>query len=73
LQRELHARKTDDQWHKWGLALALVAAAQSTPAKAGPLLAESQAALDSLPAEARGLRNSQNVQRLIADARRTTR
>ncbi|HVN34205.1 MAG TPA: hypothetical protein VMU96_02995, partial [Casimicrobiaceae bacterium] len=72
LQRELHARKTDDQWHKWSLALALVAAAESTPAKAGALLAESQAALDSLPAEARGLRNSQIVQKLIADARRAT-
>src|SRR5262249_40539544 len=58
LQRELHARKTDDQWHKWSLALALVAAAESMPGKAGALLAESQAALDSLPAEARGVRNS---------------
>ena len=33
LQRELHARQTDDQWHKYSLALALVAAAQSTPAQ----------------------------------------
>ena len=72
LQRELHARKSDDQWHKWSLALALVAVAESSPAKASVLLAESQAALDSLPAEARGLRNSQNVQKLIADARRAT-
>jgi hypothetical protein len=69
-QRELNARKTDDQWHKWSLALALVAAAESTPAKSGVLLAEAQAALDSLPADARGVHASQMVQKLIADARR---
>jgi conflict system STAND superfamily ATPase len=72
-QRELHARKTDDQWHKWNLALALLAAARSTPAKSGALLAEAQAALDSLPAEARGVHASQMVQGLIADARRGSR
>ena len=72
-QRELNARKTDDQWHKAGLALALVAAAESTPAKAGTLLAEAQAALDSLPAEARSVHSSQMVQRLITDARRPAR
>jgi len=70
LQRELHARQTDDQWHKFSLALALVALAQSTPAKSGALLAEAQTALDSLPAEARGLRTSQMVQGLITGARR---
>jgi len=70
LQRELHARQTDDQWHKYSLALALVAAAQSSPAQRSTLLAEAQAALDSLPAEARGLHSSKMVQRLIADARR---
>ena len=70
LQRELHARQTDDQWHKFGLALALLAAAQSTPAKTAALLAEAQAALDSLPAEARGVRTSQMLLALIADARR---
>ena len=70
LQRELHARQTDDQWHKYSLALALVAAAQSSPAQRSTLLAEAQAALDSLPAEARGLHSSKMVQRLIANARR---
>ena len=72
-QRELHARRTDDQWHKVSLALALVAAAESTPAKAGALLAEAQAALDSLPAEARDVHTSRVVQGLITDARRTAR
>jgi hypothetical protein len=72
-QRELNARKTDDQWHKWSLALALLAAAESTPAKAAVMLAEAQAALDSLPAEARGVHASQMVQKLIADARRAAR
>jgi hypothetical protein len=73
LQRELHARQTDDQWHKFSLTLALLAAAQSTPAKTGALLAEAQAAFDSLPAEARGLRTSQMVRGLIADARGAAR
>ena len=72
-QRELNARKTDDQWHKWSLALALVAAAESTPAKASVLLAEAQVALDSLPADARGVHASRVVQGLITDARRTAR
>ena len=70
-QRELHARKTEDQWHKIGLALALLAVAQSTPDKSGALLAEAQATLDSLPAEARGVRTAQTLQGLIAEARRT--
>ena len=73
LQRELHARQTDDQWHKFGLALALLATAQATPAQAGALLAEAQAALDSLPGEARNVRTSQMVQALIADARQARR
>ena len=68
-QREIHARKSDDQMHKLDLAVALLAMAQSTPAQARPLLAEAQAAFDSLPAEARGLRTSQLVQSLIAQAR----
>ncbi len=72
-QREFSARKTDEQWHKLSLALALLASAQSTPSKAGALLAEAQAALDSLPAEARGARRSLTAQALIADARRATR
>ncbi len=72
-QRELDARRTDDQWHKLSLALALMAAAKSTPAKTGALLVEAQAALDSLPAEARGVHTSRVVQGLITDARRTAR
>ena len=70
LQRELHARQTDDQMHKVSLALALVAMAQATPAKASALLGDAQTAFDSLPAEARGLRSSQMLLALIADARR---
>jgi hypothetical protein len=73
LQRELHARQTDDQMHKLSLALALVAAAQATPAKASALLADGQAAFDGLPAEARDLRSSQMVQALITDARQGLR
>ena len=69
-QRQLHARKMEDQWHKWSLALALLASAQSTPAKNGVLLAEAQTVLDSLPAEARGVHASQMLKGLIADARR---
>ena len=60
----------EDQWHKWSLALALLASAQSTPAKNSALLAEAQAVLDSLPAEARGVHASQTLKGLIADARR---
>ena len=70
LQREVHARETDDQMHKLSLCLALVAAAWGTPDQAKALLAQAQAAFDSLPAEARDLRSSQLVQGLIADARR---
>jgi hypothetical protein len=73
LQREVHARQTDDQWHKFGLALALLAVAQSTPANASALLAEAQTALDSLPAESRAVRTSHMLQGLIADARRAGR
>ena len=69
-QREVHARQTDDQMHKLGLGLALVAAAWSTPDQANALLAQAQAAFDSLPAEARDLRSSQLLRGLIADARR---
>lgn len=69
-QREVHALQTDDQMHKLGLSLALVAAALSTPDKAKALIAQAQAAFDSLPAEARELLNSQLVLGLIADARR---
>lgn len=63
-------RHTDDQWHKYSLALAPVAAAQSTPARHSTLLAEAQAAPDSLPAEVRGVRSSKMAQGLIADSRR---
>ena len=68
LQREVHARQTDDQMHKLGLVLALVAAARAMPDNARTLLAQAQAAFDSLPAEARDLRSSQLLQGLIADA-----
>lgn len=70
LQRELHARQTDDQMHKQSLALALVAMAQSAPAQRSTLLAEAQAAFNSMPPEARGVKSSKMVQGLIADARR---
>ena len=69
-QREVHARQTDDQMHKLGLCRALVAAAWATPDQARALLAQAQAAFDSLPAEARDLRSSQLVQGLVVDARR---
>jgi Tetratricopeptide repeat len=69
LQREVHARQTDDQMHKLGLCLALVATARATPGQAKVLLAQAQAVFDSLPAEARELRSSQLLQGLIADAR----
>ena len=68
-QREAHARPTDDQMHKQGLVLALVAAAWATPEQARALLAQAQALFDSMPAEARGLRSSHLLQSLIADAR----
>ncbi|MEO6408349.1 MAG: serine/threonine-protein kinase [Burkholderiaceae bacterium] len=71
LQREIHARQTDDQMHKLGLVLALVAAAWSTPDQASVLLVQAQVAFDSLPTEARELRSSRLLQGLIADARRT--
>jgi tetratricopeptide (TPR) repeat protein len=70
VQREVHAHQTDDQMHKLGLGLALVAAAWATPDKATALLEEAQAAFDSLPAEAREVRSSQLLQGLIVDARR---
>ena len=70
MQREVHSRQTDDQMHKLGLGLALVAAARATPEQARALLAQAQAAFDSLPAEARGLRSSQLLQGLITDAPR---
>ena len=70
VQREAHARQTDDQMHKLGLSLALVAAARATPEQARALLAQAQAAFDSLPVEARELRSSQLVQGLIDGAQR---
>ena len=72
-QREQQGRLTEYPWRHANLALALVAAAESTPAKAGALLVEAQAALDRLPAEARASRSGQRVQGLIADARRMGR
>jgi hypothetical protein len=40
LQRRVHARQTDDQMHKLGLALALVAAAWTTPTSREPCSAQ---------------------------------
>ena len=60
-------------WRHWSLALALLSAAESTPAIADRLLAEAQAELDRLPAEARSARRCQMLQGLIADARRAGR
>jgi hypothetical protein len=73
LEREVHAVKTDDQLHKWSLAVALVASAHANPAQAKALVTEAQAAFDSLPAEARALRTSRWIESLIAEARRTLR
>jgi hypothetical protein len=70
LQRELDARRTDEQMHKLDLCLALVATAAATPDQAKLLLAQAQAAFDSLPAEARALRSSRLVQDLIAQTQR---
>ena len=73
VQREVSAMKTDDQWHKPHLALALVASAYANPAQATALIAEAQAVLDSMPAEPRAWRTSRWVDGVIADARRTIR
>ena len=68
-QRELQARKPDHQMVKREVVLALLATAHAEPAQAKARVLEAQALFDSLPAEARSLRSSQRVQRLIADAR----
>jgi hypothetical protein len=70
-QREQQPLMSDYPLHHRSLALALLAVARSTPAKAKPLLAEAQAALDRLPAEWRAERKSRTLQGLIDDARRT--
>jgi hypothetical protein len=70
LQRELDARRTDEQMHKLDLCLALVATAAATPGQAKLLLVQAQAAFNSLSAEARELRSSQMVQDLIAYTQR---
>jgi hypothetical protein len=72
-EREVHALKTDDEAHKWNLALALVASAYVDPARSKTLLAEAQAAVDSMPAEARALRTGRWTETLIAEARRSLR
>ena len=72
-EREVHALKTDDEVHKWSLALALVASAYVDPARAKALLAEAQAAVDSMPGEARALRTGRWTETLIAEARRSLR
>ena len=69
-QREIQARRPDEQLYKLDVTLALLASAYCNPAQAKALVKEAQALFDSMPAEARGLRSSQRVQRLIADARR---
>ncbi len=68
-QRQVQARKPDEQMYKVEVALALLASAHANPAQAMGLVREAQALFDSLPAEARSLRSSQRVQRLIAQAR----
>ena len=68
-QRQVQARKPDEQMYKLEVALALLASAHANPAQAMGLVREAQALFDSLPADARGLRSSQRVQRLIAEAR----
>jgi hypothetical protein len=68
-QREQQARMSEFPWRHWSLALALVAAAETTPPKANSLLADAQAELDRLPAEMRAARTSGMLQRLITDAR----
>jgi len=73
VEREVHALKTDDEAHKWNLALALVASAYVDPARSKTLLAEAQAAADSMPAEARALRTGRWIESLIAEARRSLR
>ena len=72
-EREQQEQMAEYPWRHWSLALALVAAAESTPAKSRALLAEAQAELDRLPAEARAARRSQMLQGLIANARRGAR
>jgi hypothetical protein len=72
-QRELHASAGDDELHKLDLALALVASAWVEPDRATGLLDEAQAAIDSLPADARALRSSRWIASLVADARRGAR
>ena len=72
-EREVHAMKTDDQLHKWNLAVALVASAHANPAQAKALVTEAQAVFDSMPAEARALRTGRWIEGLIAEARRTAR
>ncbi|MFN0183487.1 MAG: hypothetical protein ACKVQR_06670, partial [Aquabacterium sp.] len=68
--RELDAKAGDGQMHKPPLAAALVASAWVDASRAKPLLDEAQKTLDSMPAEARGLRTSRWVEGLIGEARR---
>jgi tetratricopeptide (TPR) repeat protein len=72
-QRELHARAGDDELHKRDLALALVASAWVESGRAKGLLDEANKAIDSMPAEARGLRTSRLIESLIGEARRELR
>lgn len=69
----LHARGTDDQWHKVDMALALVASAAADRTQAKALLGEASALLESLPPEVRALRTSRWTEALVSDAARSAR
>ena len=71
--RDNKDRLTDYPPRHRSLVLALLAAAHTTPAKTGALLAEAQAELDRLPPELRAARSNRMLQGLIADARRAKR
>lgn len=71
--REQRAKPGDDQMYKLDYAFTLVAAAWAEPANAKALVAEAQAAFDSLPEQARALRSSRWTAGFIAEARRELR
>jgi hypothetical protein len=73
VQREVVAMKTEDQWHKSHLALALVASAYANPKQGAALIAEAQQVLDSMPPEPRAWRTTRGIDGVIAEARRTVR
>jgi hypothetical protein len=73
VQREVSTMKTEDQWHKPHLAMALVASAYANPKQGAAMIAEAQTVLDSMPAEPRAWKTSRWVDNMIAEARRTVR